>query len=76
LTVTCTHQGCDVDAVGSGDSATLDCPCHGSRFDRNGSVVRGPAQSPLVHFAVEVDSSGNITVHGGTTVDASVRVAP
>lgn len=75
MTVTCTHQGCEVDPVGSGDSATLACPCHGSRFDRNGAVVRGPANSPLAHFAVAVDSAGNVTVHGGTQVDASVRTA-
>lgn len=75
MTSTCTHQGCDVRAVGSGATAVLDCPCHGSRFDRDGSVIRGPANSPLVHFAVEVDPSGNITVHGATRVDAGVRVA-
>jgi Rieske Fe-S protein len=75
MTITCTHRGCDVTAVGSGDAAALDCPCHGSRFDRNGSVIRGPASSPLAHFAVELDPSGSITVHGGTRVDAAARVA-
>jgi nitrite reductase/ring-hydroxylating ferredoxin subunit len=75
MTVTCTHQGCEVEPVGTGTSATLSCPCHGSRFDRNGGVVRGPASSPLVHFAVDVDASGNITIHGGTQVGASVRKA-
>lgn len=74
MTVTCTHQGCDVRTLGSGDTATLDCPCHGSRFDRNGAVVNGPAEEPLAHFAVELDSTGNVTVHGGTRVDAAVRV--
>jgi len=71
MTVTCTHQGCEVQPVGS----TLDCPCHGSRYDQNGSVIQGPAESPLAHFAVEVDANGEITVHGATRVDASVRVA-
>jgi Rieske Fe-S protein len=73
LTITCTHQGCEVEPVGTGASARLDCPCHGSQFDRNGNVVRGPAGSPLVHFAVAVDAAGSITVHGGTEVDASTR---
>jgi glycine/D-amino acid oxidase-like deaminating enzyme len=41
----CTHQGCVLrhdDALG-----TWDCPCHGSRFDQDGAVIQGPANSPL-----------------------------
>ncbi len=75
LTSTCTHAGCDVEAQGSSTSVALFCPCHGSQFDRNGAVTHGPARSPLAHFAVEVDSAGNVTIHGGTQVDAPVRVA-
>jgi Rieske Fe-S protein len=74
LTSTCTHQGCDVSVQGSGDSAVLFCPCHRSEFDRNGAVLQGPANSPLAHFAVEIDAMGNITIHGGTQVDAATRV--
>jgi Rieske Fe-S protein len=74
LTSTCTHQGCDVSVQGSGDSVVLFCPCHRSQFDRNGAVLQGPANAPLAHFAVEIDAMGNITIHGGTQVDASTRV--
>ena len=74
LTATCSHAGCDVEAQGSGAAANLFCPCHGSLFDHNGAVIHGPARSPLVHFAVEVDNSGNVTIHGGTQVDAATRV--
>lgn len=48
----CTHQGCTVSKVASG---TIDCPCHGSKFAiADGSVVNGPASSPLEERQVTV----------------------
>ena len=71
MTITCTHEGCDVAPSGT----TLYCACHGSRFDNNGAVLQGPAGAPLVHFAVTVDPTGAITVDGKTQVAASTRTA-
>lgn len=75
MTLTCTHAGCNMAVDGSVSPSGLFCSCHGSRFDANGGVTRGPAPDPLVHFAVTVDASGAITVHGDQTVAASVRTA-
>lgn len=49
LDLTCTHLGCTV-TVTAGE---LVCPCHGSRFDRRGNVLRGPAEKPLRRLIVE-----------------------
>jgi nitrite reductase/ring-hydroxylating ferredoxin subunit len=54
----CTHQGCIVDAISNG---TIDCPCHGSKFSiKDGSVVNGPAPSPLPPVAITVQGTSII----------------
>jgi Rieske Fe-S protein len=55
FTAVCTHAGCTVGSVSSG---TINCPCHGSRFNiNNGSVVNGPAASPLAAVNIKVQGT-------------------
>jgi Rieske Fe-S protein len=38
LSKICTHEGCVTDVRNN----RFECPCHGSMFDANGAVLRGP----------------------------------
>lgn len=47
----CTHQGCQVNV----QNTLIACPCHASHFKiEDGSVMGGPAPSPLPQYTVEV----------------------
>lgn len=45
MSATCPHLGCVVHW--NNTEKTWDCPCHGSRFERDGNVITGPANSGL-----------------------------
>jgi cytochrome b6-f complex iron-sulfur subunit len=57
-TATCTHKDCIVKHV----QGEIRCPCHGSRFDLDGDVTKGPAKSPLPRLAIAQNANGRIIV--------------
>jgi nitrite reductase/ring-hydroxylating ferredoxin subunit len=57
----CTHRGCSL-GDGKLDGSTVQCACHGSRFDvTSGAVVRGPAEDPVRSYPVHV-ANGEVQV--------------
>lgn len=50
LSLICTHLGCTVTVT----EDALSCPCHGSLFDRQGKVLKGPADRSLERMKVEI----------------------
>jgi len=58
IDATCTHEGCTVTGA-AGDIYV--CPCHGSRYNRTGQVVNGPAKANLRQYATSV-TDGVVTI--------------
>jgi len=75
MSAICTHAGCALEDNAGTIAAGLDCPCHGSTFDGDGNVTRGPARTPLEHYEVTVATDGSITVDGSKPVASDVRAA-
>lgn len=65
LAITCPHLGCNYALDSTGRA--FECPCHGSRFSLSGSVLRGPATSPLSHLAFRPGDQGDTIVIEGVS---------
>jgi nitrite reductase/ring-hydroxylating ferredoxin subunit/uncharacterized membrane protein len=49
----CSHRGCSLHE-GELEGDSVRCPCHGSTFRFDGSIVRGPATAPQPSFAARL----------------------
>jgi Rieske Fe-S protein len=54
LSMRCTHEGCSVNPPSGGQ---ITCSCHGSQFELNGAVKRGPATQPLKTYQTTYDAA-------------------
>jgi cytochrome b6-f complex iron-sulfur subunit len=59
ISLICTHLGCTVEEDGTGFA----CPCHGSRYNKNGEVLEGPATKTLPHYRVEEQEDRSLRLH-------------
>ena len=65
----CTHLGCIVKPTEAG----FECPCHGSRYDHDGTVTKGPAPRPLPWLEVK-QQAGALYVDEGANVPIRTKV--
>ena len=54
----CSHESCTITGA---DGAAYVCPCHGSRYNRSGQVLAGPAKASLRQFATTF-TDGVVTI--------------
>ena len=57
----CTHLGCTLEESGEG----YRCQCHGSQFDPDGNVLKGPADQPLTELKIQLTDDGNLVLESG-----------
>jgi cytochrome b6-f complex iron-sulfur subunit len=70
ISTVCTHLGCIVKATDAG----FDCPCHGSKFTKDGSVLKGPAPKGLPWLEVKHAGGDNFLIDEGKTVATGTTV--
>jgi cytochrome b6-f complex iron-sulfur subunit len=58
VSLVCTHLGCTVEERNFG----FECPCHSSRYDPSGVVLKGPAKLNLRKLRVDEAEDGNLRV--------------
>jgi menaquinol-cytochrome c reductase iron-sulfur subunit len=88
ISAVCTHLGCTVRAEALSQPETrsvggvatrlthrFNCPCHGSRYDGDGSNVSGPAPAPLAWYHLSVSSDdGQLVADLAQTVSQDFRL--
>jgi len=68
LTAVCTHLGCLT--TWQPEINMITCPCHGSKFNRDGAIVEGPAPKSLPWLRMWMNDDGELMV------DRATKVAP
>jgi cytochrome b6-f complex iron-sulfur subunit len=58
ISLTCTHLGCTIEERSFG----FECPCHGSQYDLDGKVLKGPAGTKLKKLRLNEMEDGNLHV--------------
>lgn len=62
----CTHLGCITNW--KSEEGIIACPCHGSKFNREGQVIEGPAPRPLLRYSLQLGERDTLLVDKGQIV--------
>lgn len=54
----CSHRGCEVEPT----PERMVCPCHGSEYRHDGTLLEGPADAPLSRYRAERDGD-HVVIH-------------
>ena len=66
LGAVCTHLGCLT--AWKPELGIIACPCHGSKFERTGQKIAGPAPKPLPWLRVWLSDEGELMVDRSTNI--------
>jgi cytochrome b6-f complex iron-sulfur subunit len=66
LSAICTHLGCMT--AWKPELGIIACPCHGSKFNRDGEKIAGPAPRPLPWLRTWVSDDGDLMVDRSTDI--------
>lgn len=67
ISMVCQHLGCAVHWTD--EKGIFECPCHGSKYYKNGVNFAGPAPRPLFHFEMHVADDGKLMVDTSKIVE-------
>jgi cytochrome b6-f complex iron-sulfur subunit len=70
ISAICTHLGCTVNKTGD----HFECPCHGSKYNGAGYVLKGPATAPLDRVELSLSDDGKVVIDTSKKVEADVRL--
>ena len=66
VSAVCTHLGCITQW--KPEASQIACPCHGSKFQSDGTKIEGPAPRSLPHFSITLTADGELRVDKLETV--------
>jgi cytochrome b6-f complex iron-sulfur subunit len=68
VSAVCTHLGCVTQW--KPEANMIACPCHGSKFNPEGTKIEGPAPRPLPHYSITLTADGELQVDKLQTIKA------